>query len=360
MIHRKLTAGVIAGAVALLAGLGSGVVQAAPHVAVLPVVNDTTTTLPIMGSPLVIHVQTGPGGNISLAEITPAGDFSAMVSPNRVSFVSAAGAVQVNVKSKGNSQSISARAGSLADISGPGHWKGDVFGAGTTATVDFTIGESLTTPGAPDITLVTIAVLPSGVTGVVGATTSSTEDGEMRARADVTFTMGGQSRVLSISAKVEPVEQDDDDSAAVAAPVAVPAVQASLRITLSGFRGVPQDLATVSAGPQTWKGFLCDGTAVTVTYTVAADGTLSGGTVAPATPTSEVKVDEGKIEVRWATGERIRIKGEVNGTQITINVKEKIRCRGAADPTSNVSIVPNTDDHHGGDHGGKGNGGGDD
>ena len=57
MNYRKLTAGVLTGAVALLAGLGSGTVQAAPRVnhspSVLPVVQDTTTTLPFMGATLV-------------------------------------------------------------------------------------------------------------------------------------------------------------------------------------------------------------------------------------------------------------------------------------------------------------------
>lgn len=364
MNHRKLTAGVLVGAVALLAGVGSGMVQAAPRVdptTTLPVVMDTTTVLPIMGAPLTIHVQTGPGGNISLAEITPADPtMTATADPRRVTFTNADGTVKVSVKSRGNTQSISARAGSLADITGDGSWAGDVFGTGTVSNVKYHIGESATTPGAPDIT----GVSTDDPNGTVNPTKSSTDDeGGMCARASVTFVLDGQSRTLTIKACVftftPEAENDDDDNNATTTSAAVPPAPvtvAKLSITLSGFKGVAQDLAT-AAGPKVWTGFLCDGTKATINYTVNPDGTLTLDSVDPAT--AQTKNNDGKIEVRFTDKARVKIRGRVNGTQITINIQDKIRCKGAADPTVNgATVVTNTGDGHGGgDHGG---GGGDD
>ena len=104
MKYRKLTAGVIAGAAALLAGLGSGVVQAAPaSPAVVPppvTTQSVTTTLPIMGAPLTITFTTGPGGVLTSASIDGSGN-TATVSPNRVTFNTdpAGSGVKVSIKS---------------------------------------------------------------------------------------------------------------------------------------------------------------------------------------------------------------------------------------------------------------------
>jgi hypothetical protein len=96
---------------------------------------------------------------------------------------------------------------------------------------------------------------------------------------------------------------------------------------------------------------------------VAADGSIDPATVV-ASPTAEVKAEEGKLSVKFSTGERIRIKVSFDGTKYTINVDAKIRCRDAAAPTINgapatVTTDAQSGDHHDGDHhDGGGNGGG--
>jgi hypothetical protein len=71
---------------------------------------------------------------------------------------------RVVVKSKHGGQSVSARAGTLAQVSGPGSWSGDLFGTGAATTVNFVIGAAA--DGSPDITGVT----SSDSTAVIGAT----------------------------------------------------------------------------------------------------------------------------------------------------------------------------------------------
>jgi len=375
MKYRKLTAGVIAGAAALLAGLGSGVVQAAPaSPAALPVVQDVTAVLPIMGAQLTVHVQTGPGGNITLAEITPAGG-TATADPNRVSFSSTGlggDPVKVNVRSKGNTQSISARAGSLKDISGDGSWAGGVFDVTKPVTVKYTVAESTTTPGAPDVKVTDPADGTTAADGskvqVLPAVQMNDEEGGMSAVAKVVFTLNGQSRTLSIGARVRTFvpEADDDNESGTVPAAATPITVASLRITLSGFKGVAQALPTAPTS-QTWKGFLCDGTAASIAYILNPDGTIAlDPAVTPAIvpdPAEPAKVQSNRIEVRFGDKARVQIQSRVNNGQVTVNVRDRIRCKGAADPTINGATV-NTDNaggQHGGHDGkGKGNGGGDD
>jgi hypothetical protein len=85
--------------------------------------------------------------------------------------------------------------------------------------------------------------------------------------------------------------------------------------------------------------------------------TLDAASVTPATP--DAKADGNKIDVRWATGERVRLQAKVDGTQITIQVRERIRCQGAPDPTiTGATVVPGGQGEHHGDHQGNGNGNG--
>jgi hypothetical protein len=376
MKFRKLTVGVIAGAAALLAGIGSGVVQAAPaHPAILPI-QDATAILPIMGAPVTVEVQTGPGGNISNATISPAmTGGTAVVSPNRVTFTSADGSVKVNVKSKGTSQSISARVDSLAKFEGiPGSWTGFVFGdnnatpPGTKDTVEYTITDTHGDgTGDPIVTITDPVTVTDGSTAaIMPSVTKTDEEDGTTAVGRVVFTLNGQSRTLSIGVRVRTFVPEADGSSAVAAPT-TPITVASLRITLSGLKGVAQDLSK-AAGPQKWTGFLCDGTAASINYVVGADGSL---TLDPAvTPSivpdpSNSNVEGNKIDVRWGDHERVQIKSRVDNGQVTISIKDKIRCKGAPDPTvSGVdTVVPagNGDhqgDHNGGDHNGGGNQGG--
>ena len=140
----------------LISGAGFA---AATATAAAPV--DPTVTLPLFGAPLTLDITTDPGGAITNVAVTPAdaNTVATKLKPHKVVFQSANPAdptgdpAKVVIKSGHGGQSVSARAGSLADVSGPGTWSGDVFGTGTASTVAFTIGAA--TDGSPDITGIT-------------------------------------------------------------------------------------------------------------------------------------------------------------------------------------------------------------
>lgn len=328
----------------------------------VPAAAPTTVTLPL-AVPLTVTINTGPGGALTDVTVDPAdGLVATKVRPRQVVFSNETTGVRVTVNSRGNTQSISARAGSLADISGTGGWSGDVFGNGTITTVSFTVGDR--GDGTPDIT----GVSSSDATAVIGATSYRSDDDddeESSARATINFTNGAMSRTLTISASVHNESDDDSGSARV-------------RITLGKLRGLPQD-AAVAAGPKVWTGLLCNGSTGTINYTVNADGTLSNVSSTPAAQRSEVR--GGEAEVRFSGDERVRIRVRMSNGQITVNVDERIRCENAPNPSVNVPTSigggdddgdddhsgshgggsdDDDDDDHGDDHGGNGHGGDDD
>lgn len=382
MKYRKLTVGVITGAAALLAGVGSGVVQAAPaSPAVVPPVTtqSVTTTLPIMGAPINVSFTTGPGGVLTSASIDSAGS-TATASPNHVSFTtvpdSSGSSVKVSVKSKGSTQSINARVDSLAKLEDPagGKWVGVVFGDANALpavqdTVTFKVTDTVGLgAGDPIVTIEDPAgvVITDGSTAVIKPSVLKVgEEGQKTSFGQVVFTNKDktQSRTLTIAASVRTFvpEADDEEGAVPAAPPA-PITVASLRITLSGNNALPQDIQSLVGVVQTYSTFLCDSTPASFQYNVDKDGnlTLVDGSVNP--PTADVKPDDGKIDVRWSKDERVRLQGKVDGTNITIQVRERIRCKGAPDPTiTGATVVPGGGgDHQGGDHqGGDHQGGGD-
>ncbi len=352
MNRMKWSAGALASTILLFAGLSVGAAHAAPVDTLPP---DTTPTLPVdttpappapsvpaptpaqfslpfMGAALTVTVTTGPGGNLADVAITPAdGMVATKVSPRAVVFTNADGSVKVSVKSKHGTQSVSAKAGSLAALQGPGSWTGDIFAVGAPVTVLYTVGT--TADGGPDLTVND----PGDPSAVVGEVQHRSEGAEAAARVSITFTSAdGQSRSLTISVKVEPSENesDDDSSSTSIDPAAPPSVEASLRITLSRVRGVPV-AADVAAGPKTWTGLLCDATPASIAYTLNADGTI---TDVVATPTASVQADSNntKVDMRWGDHERVRIRTRLDDGQITVNVEDRIRCKDATDPTVNV------------------------
>ena len=321
-------------AAAVLGTMLMGGVVATQIAAAAPV--PTTVTLPLFGAPLKIGITTGPGGALSAVTVDPAtGNTATSASPHKVVFQSAnltnptGDPARVVIKSKEGGQSVSARAGSLKDVSGPGSWSGDVFGDGTTSTVAFTIAAAA--DGSPDITGVTASA--GGVAGTVEHSTGD-DDGEadMSARVSVKFTntAGDQSRTLTIKVKVG---TDDDGN-----------TSAKLSISLGRIKGVDGK----AVGPHTWTGLLCDNTSASIAYVVAADGTITVGAITPAGATTSS--NDGKTTVTFATGEQVRIKVSDEDGQMTVSVKEKIRCN-SADPTFNGSSVPTTagdnNDNHG-------------
>src|SRR4051812_33874142 len=152
----------------LLSGVGLQTAAAADPV-------PTTVTLPLFGAPLIFGITTGPGGALSDVTVDPADSATAtQLRPHKVVFEianpdSTGDPGKVVVRSRHGGQSVSTRAGSLADVSGAGQWSGDVFGDGTATTVDFTIADS--GGGVPDITGIT-----SDPAADIGAVQHSTGD----------------------------------------------------------------------------------------------------------------------------------------------------------------------------------------
>lgn len=314
--------------------------------AVVPVVvSNSVFTLPLLGATLNVEVKTGPGGALtSIAILPPVGFTATNVDPNRVAFVNEAGTAKVVVKSKHGGQSVTAKAGSLADITGAGGWEGEVFDTtpDTITKVAFTIGAKA--GGGPDITGVTVT---GGPLAVIGATEYSSDDDddhdEMSARVKIKFTNadGTQARWLAIKVEVETGEDDDDDDD----------TNAKVKVSLSKIKGIAAPAADV-AGPQQWSGVLCNNTKATIDFVVATDGAVSGVVVSPAP--ERMESHENEIDVRFATGERVKIKVKEHDGMLTIKVKEKIRC-DFGDPSVNTPTSEHDDDDdEGGEHDGDG------
>ena len=119
---RKLLAGLVTGAVAVAFGVGFVPIaaQAAPATPV-----PTTVTLPLFGAQLTVDITAGPGGNLATVAVNPADSLTLVKNrPNKVAFVNEDGTAKIVVKSNGGGQKVQARAGTLADVSGPGTWRG--------------------------------------------------------------------------------------------------------------------------------------------------------------------------------------------------------------------------------------------
>jgi hypothetical protein len=305
----------------------------------------TTVELPLFGAPLTIGISTGPGGALTEVTIDSANSSVATkLKPHKVSFETtnpdATGEPgKVVVKSRHGGQSVSARGGSLTDVSGPGTWSGDLFGDGTASTVSFTIAAA--TDGTPDIT----GTATTGAAAVVGDVKYSTDDGHhgwghddgssASARVSVKFTSatGDQSRSVTIGVRVT---TDDDGT-----------TSAKLSVSLSDVKGVAVDAAT-AAGAHTWTGVLCDNSAATIAYTVAADGSVSDVVATP--DTADVRTKGGKIEVRFSHNESVSIRVRENDGLIKISVDQRIHC-DSDDPTTNVSTTVPADDDNGNGNG---------
>ncbi len=308
------------------------------------VVNNSTFTLNLLGAPLIIDVTTDPGGNlvdVALNPPTSPADITAtMVKPNKVVFVNTDGTMKLKVSAKHGGQSVTARAATLLDVSGPGSWSGDVFGTGESTIVNYVVGAL--TDGSPDVTIDSVT---SPLSNVVGATVYHPADGDggggANASASVEFTSLGQNRSFRAEVKLH-----DEDGATTA----------ELRVSLSKIRGA-QTASGEAIGPHTWTGTLCDSTIASFDYTVAADGSVVVGTL----PTgATAKTGDHGASVRFATGERVQIKVNNDNATITVGAKVNLHCK-ASEPTVNTpvsSTVPQFSDsaHHG--HGSK-NGSGD-
>ncbi|MFZ4718517.1 MAG: hypothetical protein ACOYMR_03770 [Ilumatobacteraceae bacterium] len=339
MNRTKLMTGLLASAVVLTAGLGVGTASAAPAPKI-----DTggaSLQLPMLGTNLTLTLTTGPGGTIATADLSdPAALVATELDANKVKMTNTDGTFQLSVKSKNNEQRITAKADTLAKLAGPNIWTGGIFSTAVN-TVNFTVVDDGS--GVPGLTVDNVAP-EADTTFVTGDVKTESDAFGAEAKVSIEFTKAGQSRTLTIKVETHTgIAEADDDSPE----------GASLRITLSRPRGVPVDAVT-AAGDKTWSAALCDGTVATVNYNVSDQGVVS--IIGEPVPAGEVRNGGGdddsanRVEVRWPTGERVRISATLQDGKITVNVKERIRCRNATDPTTNVSTSTTVDDDDDEDH----------
>lgn len=295
--------------------------EAAPATA-----STSTITLPLLGAPLVIDVSTDVSGGLVDVALNPADDYTATkIKANSVSFVGDAEGTRVRVSSRWGGERVTANAASLAEISGPGSWSGDVFGTGGTTTVAFTIGS--TAEGGPDITGVTVDSPAEATVGDTIHDERSWGDKQHHlASATVEFAQNGQRRSLRITATV--TEREDGTSSTVV-------------VGLSRVHG----RALVEGDPvgtHTWSGALCDGTPASVTYTVDVEGAI---TDVVATPEAEVRTKDRRAWAAFSPREGVWISsgesrwGDGDSDELTVGAAEWFRC-DRTDPTVNTEIDP--------------------
>jgi hypothetical protein len=307
-----------------------------------------TATLPILGSSLIVEVKLDANGNLTTVNLDPIGAYSASkVSSHAVTFASADGTTQVKIKAHGDKLSIKATAGSLDALVGPGTWSADVFGTGTKSNVAYTVGKAA--DGSPTLALGAIDPV-SGITVDPGTPVTKTGEHGASASVKVAFNRDGYTKKLTIKVSVK-AEGDHP---------------ASLSLTLSGkdrqkLSGTLESLV----GPHTWSGKLCDGSAVTIGYTVNADGTVAYGSATGGTAT--VKTGEHGFTARFDGTEvkvKISLKQAEDGTYSLQTSAKRDGCdhQSVPNPTVNTPVNPGADqpsDHHGdgsGDHHGDGSG----
>jgi len=296
---------------------------------VAPVTSAGQFTLPLFGTGLTIDVTTDPGGTLSsVAVVTdPTGLVATEVRPREVEIVNEDGTAKVVVRSNKGGQRVEARAGSLAEITGPGRWSGEIF-PGVPGSVAF---EIIGTDGVPGIVIGAV----DGPGADVGAVEVSTDDDEQEANVRITFRLDGMKRSLTIKASVETRDGDDDESdESDDSDDSDDEPSAKVKITLSKITSLP--FARVEPGTTTaWTGSLCNATAASIAYTVNTDGTLGIGEI---TPTASQKVEGNTVEVKFETGEKVRITVRNADGALAVKVDEKLRCKNPAAPSVNVPV----------------------
>lgn len=296
-----------------------------------------TATVPLLGAPLTVAVTLDVVGNITNVDLDPVGDFSATrVGPHAVSFETADGTVQVKIKAKGNKLSMRASASSLDSLIGSGTWSADVFGTGEQTEVAYTIGA--TTDGCPTLEVEPVTP-PAGATVEQQPVETETDDEECSASARIDFS-SDDGFVKRLTIEVE-VDNEGDRPA-------------TLKIQLSGKdrQRLEGDLADL-VGDHSWSGFLCDATAVAVTFTVNEDGSVTfvEATGAPATSLDtgngfHVRFDDTKTKVKVKL-----VQADDGSWVLRVDAKtDKCKDEPAEVPTVNTPVEPGAEqtNHHGG------------
>jgi hypothetical protein len=310
-----------------------------------PATGPITATLPVLGSSLTVDVATDGAGNLASVALSPIGDFTATaLHPNAVRFENAGGTVKVTITSWGGNTSLAAQATSLADIEGARQWAADLFGVGGATTVMYTVGHD--GAGAPTIAITDVNH-PVAITATVGTPMSKTSDGRSSTKVGITFGWHGFTKRLTIGVTVN---------------TNVDKTSARLQVSLSGRS--KQELTGALAdvlGSHTWKGTLCDGTAIGIAFQVVDDGTGNGkvtfdqNTFATGAAAHAKTLKKGEGFVAIFDGKHaavlVWLKKASDGTwKLVVGSFAGHWCKGTtiANPTVNTPVAPDaTKDHAG-------------
>ncbi len=325
----------IAAALAMAAVLAVPVAAFASTTDAIAQTGGMTATLPLLGSSLTVQVTLDANGNLSQVNLDPVGDYTASkLNGHAVTFDSTAGGTQVKIKAHGASLSIGATAATLDALVGPGTWSADLFATGEKSSVAYTVGNNA---GAPTVTIGTVTPA-TGVTSVIGTPEalhakhfeSHDQNGDQVAVAAVSFTKDGYTKTLSITVRVVTGDKP----------------HASLKLTLTARdRQILTGTIAELAGNHTWSGKTCDGTAIGITYTVNADGTLTYVSATGGTVTTH---DFGKGFLASFDGTHAFVNVSIHqDEQVAGNYTVKVRfqrfgCGHAAvpDPIVNTTVQP--------------------
>ncbi|HTS15205.1 MAG TPA: hypothetical protein VMH24_06035 [Candidatus Sulfotelmatobacter sp.] len=259
-----------------------------------------SATLPLMGTSMAVDISLDTVGVIKTVDVNPLnGMTETKTDPGYVRFATADGKTTVSVLARGGRLALTERT-TLDNLKGSGSWSADVFGTKAKSTVDYTVG--IDASGNPTLTLGAIDPA-SGITATADAPKAKSiktkfTGGWSVATDGVTFTWDGWTKHLSIS-----VSAKSDGTA-------------SLRLVLSG-KDRQRTTGTLAqlAGARTWSAHLCDATPVSVTYHVAADGTIVYDSATGGTVTEKSK--DGWLFVRFNgtfVGMVAHLKSEGSGT----------------------------------------------
>lgn len=308
-----------------------------------PVTGPITATLPLLGSSLKVDVATDDAGNLTSValdpiSVDPGGAFTATaLRPHAVKFETADGSVKVTITSWGGNTSIAAKATTLADLEGAGTWSADVFGTGDATTVKYTIGHD--GAGAPTITVDDVSA-PGAITQTVGTPTTKTRGSSTRTKVGIKFEWQGWTRTLSIGVVV--VTKDDKSGA-------------RLEVSLGGRnKQVVKGSIESLIGSHTWKGKLCDGTAIGVAFQVVSDGNGGGkvtydpDTFATGAEAHAKDLRKGKGFVAIFDGKRAAVlvwlkKVDDSSWKLVVGSFAGRWCKGTtiANPTVNTPVAEN-------------------
>lgn len=312
-----------------------------------PVTGPITATLPLLGSSLKVDVATDDAGNLTSValdpiSVDPGGAFTATaLRPHAVKFETADGSVKVTITSWGGNTAIAAKATTLADLEGAGTWSADVFGTGDPTTVNYTIGHD--GAGAPTITIDDVSA-PAAITKTVGAPKTKTSGSTTSTKVSIKFEWNGYARTLSIGVAV--VTKDDKSAA-------------RLQVSLSGrSKQVVKGSIESLLGAHTWKGKLCDGTAIGIAFQVVSDGngggkvTFDPDTFATGADAHAKALKKGQGFIAIFDGKRAAVlvwlkKVDTDSWKLVVGSFAGKWCKGTtiANPTVNTPVSENATKH---------------